>query len=281
MNDYLLIGYPIKKSLSPFIHRNFYRLRNIERNYSLYEGDRNLKTTIKYIRNNNIQGFNVTLPYKREVIKYLDGLDKSAEVIGSVNTVKLEGGKLIGYNTDGLGFMKSLEKNKVEIRDKTILLLGSGGASYSIVNSLIPIVKKIYIVNRTKENSIRLIEQVAGYNESFGEKLFYVEENLEDIKAEIDLLINTTSIGMDPRLGESPISLEGFGDLAVCDIIYNPLKTSLLQKASKKGYKAINGLEMLLYQGLYSQELWLDTKVLSNEEDYILKMLEEEVKRRG
>lgn len=197
-----------------------------------------------------LQGFNVTIPYKERIIPYLSQLSEDARRLGSVNTVKAIDGRWKGYSTDGPGFMRSLSSRKLELHQKKVLMLGAGGAAKAIAFALINQgLDRLDIKNRTREKAQSLKEKL----EVFAPEL-RISVNPET-KTEYDLLINTSAVGMD---GVSlPIELEVLDRCAfVADIIYNPPSTPLLQAAQKRGIPCDNGLEMLLFQGVESFEIW-------------------------
>lgn len=260
---YCLIGNPVNKSLSPIIHNNIFKELKEEKVYLTFNIEKeNLKTTIDGFKAMNIQGFNVTIPYKKEIIKYLDGISKEAKIIGAVNTVKNENGKLIGYNTDGLGFIKTFYNHKIEIKNKNILVLGSGGAAYGIVASLIEEkVNKIYINNRNIDNARILEKKINLINNNISTEVG--DLSLDNIdRNDVDIIINTTPIGMYPMEKMSPIELNGFSkDVVIYDIVYKPKNTKLIKDALEKGYRTFGGIDMLLNQAILSDEIWLNKKI--------------------
>ena len=260
---YCLIGHPISKSLSPIIHNEFYKINNINSIYLTFDIEQNaLKNIVYSFKVMNIQGFNITIPHKISIINYLDEISEEARLIDAVNTVKNENGKLIGYNTDGLGFIKSLKDKNIDIRNKNVLILGAGGAANAISTTLAMVgVRKLYINNRNINNSKKLAKKIK--NQFPNIYIEYGDLSLNNVlKEEINMIINCTSVGMYPNIEDTPILLNGFSkDLIVYDIIYKPYETKFLKLAKKRGYNTINGLSMLINQGLYSQAIWLDGKI--------------------
>lgn len=258
---YGVIGEPIAQSLSPDLHNGLFEYYGMDGLYLPLEVDiENLESLIKGIRNMNFRGFNVTKPYKMEIIKYLDRLDPMAEKIGAVNTVVCENGELVGYNTDGFGFIKSIEAilGKSNKEDLKILILGCGGAVKSVAMALAQWgTKEIIIANRTIEKALDLEKQI---NENWPQKAkgISLEENsLRDVMKDVDILVNGTSLGMIDNAERTPISKDLLmKDLLVYDMIYNPEITRLLADAQEIGSKTENGLNMLLFQGLLAFELW-------------------------
>ncbi|HSH35083.1 shikimate dehydrogenase, partial [Schnuerera sp.] len=175
--------------------------------------------------------------------------------------VKNENGKLIGYNTDGSGFIKSLELENIGVKGKTILVLGAGGAANAISTSLaMRGAKKIIISNRTLSKAKKLANKISKqFPEVITEFDYLKLGNIS--KKTINMIINCTSVGMYPDMSTTPITLNGFSNkVIVYDIIYNPQKTMLLELAEKRGYYTINGLSMLINQALYSQQIWAEEK---------------------
>lgn len=259
-----LLGYPLAQSLSPLMHNKAFEKCNLNKIYIPIEVlPENLEAVINGIKRMNFEGFNVTKPYKIEIIKYLDEIDDYAKCIGAVNTVTIKDGLLKGYNTDGIGFLKSFERNTGEkIEGKNVFILGSGGASRAISMTLaLNKVNKVYICNRTAQKAVDLVENInyAVVNCSVTVPMIY--DKMKEAINDSDVLINTTSIGMYPDIEYSPIDKSLLNNkLIVCDAIYNPRKTKLLREAEEIGCKIANGLYMLVYQGVEAFERWTDTK---------------------
>lgn len=259
---YCLIGSPVSKSLSPIINNNYYRIIGEDNIYLIFDiKEKDLANIVDSFKILNIKGFNVTLPHKINIMKHLDAISREAKILGAVNTVKNKNGKLIGYNTDGIGFIKSLELERIDVKDKIILILGAGGAANAISTSLsMNSAKHIIIGNRTLSKAEKLAARISNQFPNVTVELDSLE--LEHIsKEKINMVINCTSVGMYPNADESPIDMDGFSnDLIVYDIIYKPTKTKLMELAEKKGYYTINGISMLINQALCSQEIWLERK---------------------
>lgn len=257
---YCLIGKPIDKSLSPIIHNNIFKILSKNSIYIAFNiENEELLNTIDGFKAMNVEGFNVTIPYKKSIIKYLDALSPEAKIIGAVNTVKKHNGKLIGYNTDGDGFLQTFYDNNICIKNKKILLIGSGGAAYAIASALaMKEVHSITIANRTLENSILLLKKIQEINDKILIELTNL--NLNNInRKDIDIIINATSIGMYPLENMVPIELNGFSsNTIVYDIVYKPYETKLIKEAKANGFKTFNGIAMLLNQAIFSQNIWLN-----------------------
>ena len=267
---YCLIGHPISKTLSPIIHNNFYKITDTNNIYLTFDVEKeDLENVVRSLKILNIKGFNVTLPHKISIMEYLDDISEEVKTIGAVNTVKNENGKLIGHNTDCMGFLKSLELNNIDVKDKTVLILGSGGAANAISISLAATgAKKIFINNRTLKKAKILSKRI----ETQFPKIIveYGNLKLKNIcKNEIDMVINCTSVGMYPNVEETPIRFNEFSkDLIVYDIIYKPRKTKFLQLAQDRGSYTIGGLPMLISQALYSQKIWLENKDINTFDNF-------------
>jgi shikimate dehydrogenase len=234
-----------------------FKALNLDAQYILFEKTpQELAGFLLYLNKEGISGINVTVPYKEKVIPYLSSLSKEAQLIGAVNTIKVSGSKLEGFNTDGEGFIRHLTGDlRFDLRKKNIAMLGAGGASRAVaVYSAIAKVRTLAIYDVDKEKSTALIGQLKN---NFKDTEFRIADSLSNLNIQdCALLINATPIGMkesDPLLVEPGLLHK---DLLVYDLIYNPAKTKLLQTAEEIGAKASNGLGMLLHQGARSFEIW-------------------------
>ncbi len=251
-----LFGRPVAHSLSPLMHNAAFEYQQLPFAYAAFEIQNDqVKEAVEAIRALGMRGVNVTIPHKVAVMPYLDRIDPLAERIGAVNTIVNEQGELIGYNTDGAGFVRSLvEETEIELRDLTITMLGAGGAARAVACTLAEAgVQKINIVNR----SLGRAETLA----SFLSPMVAVEvlpfTQAKEAVAESSLLINTTSIGMFPHMEEMPVESECLRqDLIVSDLIYNPLETKLIQQAKERGAVHHSGVGMFINQGALAYELW-------------------------
>lgn len=240
-----------KYSLSPLIHNTFFEENEMGGEYSAISIlPENLEMILKKLQYEGYAGVNLTIPHKVNVLKVLDGLEKSASVIGAVNTILFKDEKMIGYNTDAFGFIKNLE-NKIKNwkENNKVLLIGAGGASRAALYGLKSNgVDDIIICNRTYEKSVELAEK-------FDCKAFHFEE-LNSLLHNRNFIVNTTSVGMN---GNSFISLNlerMKGDVIVYDVVYTPLITYLLRTAKDLNLKIVDGLGMLLFQAAKSFEIW-------------------------
>jgi len=265
MYQFRLIGYPIKHSLSPWIHGQFLQKANLQGTYDIYEIslDDCFTKQLSKLKNENVDGFNVTVPYKETIIPHLDGLDSEAKRIGAVNTVVNENGRWVGYNTDGKGYVRSLENTFPSLRNektnKRILLLGAGGAARGIYDALVHDgYVTIDIANRTKEAA----EQIARLKTPAIKTTVKSLREAEDEVGTYDVIIQTTSVGMRPHINDLVISLNNLKrNTIVSDIVYQPIETKFLQEAKKHGGQIHHGHTMLLFQAQYAFELWTGEKV--------------------
>ena len=259
-----LLGYPLGQSLSPLMQNTAFEELSLNNLYIPIEvSTENLEAVIKGISKMNFGGFNITKPYKIEIMKYLDEIDEYAKCIGAVNTVTIKNGILKGYNTDGIGFLKSFEESAdTKIEGKNVFILGSGGAARAISMTLaLNKANKIYICNRTFETASALSAEINNQvgNLSFAVPMIY--EDMEKAINDTDVLINCTSVGMLPNANETPLNKKLLNSkLIVCDAIYNPRKTQFILDAEEIGSKTLTGLSMLVYQGIAAFELWTDYK---------------------
>ena len=254
-----VVANPIKHSISPFIHNRAFEATNTNGVYLAWEVEATeLAETVANIRRYQMYGINLSMPYKEQVIPYLDQLSEEARLIGAVNTVVNREGTLIGYNTDGKGFFKSLPSFKISW--KRMVLLGAGGAAKAILaQAILDGVSQVSVFVRSGS-----IEKTRPYLEKLqnetGVKVdLFALEDVSELQARItdsDLLVNATSVGMD---GVSlPISASVLlpERLLVADVIYQPFETPFLKWARNQGNHAVNGLGMLLYQAAEAFQLW-------------------------
>ena len=254
-----VVANPIKHSISPFIHNSAFEATNTNGVYLAWEVDATeLVETVANIRRYQMYGINLSMPYKEQVIPYLDQLSEEARLIGAVNTVVNREGTLIGYNTDGKGFFKSLPSFKIS--GKRMVLLGAGGAAKAILaQAILDGVSQVSVFVRSAS-----IEKTRPYLEKLqNETGFKVDllaledvQDLQDSITQADLLVNATSVGMDGASQPIPTSIVLPEKLMVADVIYQPFETPFLKWARNQGNQSINGLGMLLYQAAEAFELW-------------------------
>ena len=259
--SYAVIGDPINHSKSPLLINDIYNQIEKDATYSkLLITEMKLLNFVNKFRLGQFDGINVTTPYKSKIIPMLDSISNRAKLIGAVNCVSKDDNILIGHNTDWYGFTKLLYKNNIEIKNKSVLIIGAGGVSKAILFSILQKeTKLIYLTNRTNDKAKKLVDHFNKIKNNNKIKLLpFTENKLNNI--DFDLIINCTSIGMYPDIYKSPIPNYNFNqNQIVIDIIYNPQKTQLLIDAEKASAKTINGLDMFIYQGLESVNIWLRT----------------------
>ncbi|WP_247912684.1 shikimate dehydrogenase [Streptococcus sp. oral taxon 431] len=254
-----VVANPIKHSISPFIHNSAFEATNTNGVYLAWEVDATeLAETVANIRRYQMYGINLSMPYKEQVIPYLDQLSEEACLIGAVNTVVNREGTLIGYNTDGKGFFKSLPSFKIS--RKRLVLLGAGGAAKAILaQAILDGVSQISVFVRSSsiEKTRPYLEKIQNAT-GFRVDLFALEDvqDLQDSITKADLLVNATSVGMDGFSQPIPTSIVLPEKLLVADVIYQPFETPFLKWAKNQGNQSINGLGMLLYQAAEAFELW-------------------------
>lgn len=260
-----LIGNPVGHSISPILHNTLSSLLGLDYVYVPLKVEKeDLSRVVKALKSLDFVGFNVTIPYKKEIMKYIDENSIEAILMGAVNTVKKIDGKLYGYNTDAEGFLRSFkEEAGTSFEGKKVVLIGAGGVARPIAVKIASEgAEKISLVNRTKEKAIELAETVNENVREIVQVYNFEDKTFKMAVEESDIIINTTSVGMTPDVGKSPISGDYFNDSQIVyDVIYTPLETKLLKDAKKKGCKTINGLGMLFYQGIKAYEIWTGVKL--------------------
>lgn len=263
-----VVANPIKHSISPFIHNSAFEATNTNGVYLAWEVDAaELAETVANIRRCQMYGINLSMPYKEQVIPYLDQLSEEACLIGAVNTVVNREGTLIGYNTDGKGFFKSLPSFKIS--RKRLVLLGAGGAAKAILaQAILDGVSQISVFVRSSsiEKTRPYLEKIQNAT-GFRVDLFALEDiqELQDSITKADLLVNATSVGMDGSSQPIPTSIVLPEKLLVADVIYQPFETPFLKWARNQGNQSINGLGMLLYQAAEAFELWTGKEMPTNQ----------------
>ena len=246
---YGVIGNPVRHSLSPIIHNGAFQRMGLNAAYLAFEV-KNLEEAVRGIRGLGIRGVSVTIPFKTQIIPFLDQLEEVAGKIQAVNTIRQEGGKLIGYNTDWSGALGALEE-KVDLTGKKVFLLGAGGAARAIAFGLKERGCRVFIGSRSPEKAAALAEELG-----------VVHRPLPIAgRLDADVLVNATSAGMSPNDEESPVPKEVLDkEMTVMDIVYKPLRTKLLREAEERGCRTIDGLEMLARQGAAQVEIWTGRK---------------------
>lgn len=253
-----VIGDPIEHTLSPAIHNAAFdhlKLDFIFLAFRVKAAD--LENAVRGMRGLGIHGLNVTMPHKSTVISFLDEVDPTVQFLGSANTILNKDGKLSGFNTDGVGALKALRENGTELSEKKVLLLGAGGAAKAIAFALAEEVGELAVLNRATEKAKELAEALG---RMFNKKVVGGALSPDAIAKNLrgsDVLINATSVGMHPEANQSIVTPQWLrSDLTVMDIVYNPVETKLAKDAKAAGAKVISGVEMLIYQGAASFEIW-------------------------
>ena len=265
----VLLGKPLGHSASPAMHNRVFKKLDMDYCYMPVEvAAEDLETVFTGLTKMNVAGFNVTIPHKIRITKFLDELDPLARTIGAVNTICLKNGKTKGYNTDGEGFVRSLEeKADISVRGKRFFILGAGGAVRAIAMTLaFKEAERIYICNRTYSKAEGLSEEINRKITDCAEPVALKEDLIDLSLKECDVLINGTQLGMHPDENVSPINPSLLSkNLVVADIVYNPLMTQLLKDAQQVGCTIVDGLGMLIYQGAAAFHLWTGVKPLVEE----------------
>ncbi len=253
-----VIGNPIKHSLSPIMHNAAFEALKLDFVFLAFRvKSAEVGNAVAGMRALNIRGLNVTMPHKSSVIKHLDRVDLSAQIVNSVNTILNKENLLFGFNTDGVGALRALRENGVEPKGRKVLLLGAGGAARAIAYTLAKEADELSVLNRTGKQAQELAKLL---EKSLNKKVVAGSLSPSDIQRNIedsDILVNATSVGMKPKPDESPVAAKALrSNLAVMDIVYNPVETKLAKDAKAVGAKVISGVEMLIYQGAASFEIW-------------------------
>ena len=260
-----LLGSPVSHSISPLMHNEAFRLLDLDYIYLCFDvNEAQLEDAVRGLTACGIRGFNLTMPDKNRMAELSDELSPAASLIGAVNTVSVENGKLIGHNTDGAGFMRSVEDAGFHIISETITLLGGGGAATAIAaQAALDGVSKIHIFTRPESRfHSRTVNLADNINRTLPCRVCLHDlSDLSSLKSAVSesiMLVNATSAGMAPDTDACPVSdfsvfREG---LIVSDIIYNPRETRLLKEAKKAGCRTFNGMYMLLYQGAEAFRIW-------------------------
>lgn len=276
-----LFGNPVEHTLSPVIHNNL--AKNLGHNLVyvpfLVENDQ-VKNAVSAVKALHLGGVNVTVPHKSAVMEYLDEIDDLALKIGAVNTIVPRDGKLVGYNTDMPGLYRAMQSEGIEVKDEKVVILGAGGAARAVAMLCGTYgAKEIYMLNRSVDKAQKIAEEVNGL---FGKKIL-IPMKLKDygtLKDDDYLVIQATSVGLYPNCEDVVLADEAFYKKvkAGVDLIYNPETTKFMKLLQSQGKKAMNGMKMLLYQGIIAYELWNDCKVSEELAEEVLKKMKEELK---
>lgn len=261
-----VIGDPISHSLSPVIHTTVLENLGIDYEYEKVRVEKGgLERFLKYAKDANLRGFNLTMPHKVDIIPFLDEIDEEAKRYNSVNTVKIDGERLLGYNTDADGYIRSVEEKGFFFKGKKAVILGAGGAASTIALKLAAEgAEAVTVLNRTAAAAVVLAERI--YSQTAKRILTdsLTAESIAEHCKDCDILINGTPLGMEGVSARFE-SFSFFDSLKkgalVSDFIYKPQMTDFLKNADSRGFKTVNGLGMLIYQGLIADEIFLDRKL--------------------
>lgn len=251
-----LIGHPVEHSFSPPMHNAAFKKLEMDYAYVAFDVDpSDVESAIKGAKSLNIKGFNVTIPHKIDVMRYLDEIDEVAALIGAVNTIDFKDMK--GYNTDGIGAIKAIEE-VTPIKDKNVIVAGAGGASRAISFYIAKYgASSLTILNRNVERAQDLADDIIKSGFIGDVKADSISE-INDYLTDADILIDTTPVGMHPNVDDEPIATAQnmHENLVVFDAVYNPNETVLIKEAINAGAKPVYGIKMLLYQGAESFRIW-------------------------
>jgi shikimate dehydrogenase len=255
-----LIGWPIEHSVSPPMHNAAFAALGLDWCYVPFPVHPNAVAEALYgVRALGLRGINATVPHKRALVPLVDELTPAASAIGAVNTVIVREGRLIGHNTDAAGFLRALQEAGFEPKGCSALVLGAGGAARAVVYALASVGAQVQIVNRTPERAASLAAEFAGVDKRARLCAGPLNaEALSQIASEVQLVVNSTPLGMWPEVESSPWpeAVPYPTKAMLYDLIYNPRETQLMRRARDAGATAVNGLRMLVHQGAEAFELW-------------------------
>lgn len=255
---YCLLGNPVAHSMSPEIHNSAFQKLGLNACYLAFKVE-DLNSAMKGFRALGIKGASVTIPHKIKIMRFLDDIDSTAKIIGAVNTIVRDGERLIGYNTDGEGAVKALRDKLGDVKKLRVSVIGSGGAARAVAITLAvkEKVKSINIIGIIRKEIAKLTRDIGENSPAIVRGVMLNDENLRFCLGESDLLINASPVGMHPHVDKSPVKPALLRkDLAVFDVVYNPLETKLIRDAKKAGAKTVCGVEMFINQAVLQFELW-------------------------
>ena len=261
-----VIGDPIDHSLSPFMHNSVFEEHGINGIYLPFRvKDSETAKFAEMAAYLDFSGFNATMPHKINLLGIVDETDENAKNLGAINTVRIRGGKLKGYNTDADGLFRALKRRKAELSGAGVSVLGAGGAAGAIVRGLgSQGVSYVKVINRTVSKAEELCSGLA-----YADALAWTQENLHSSALSSDIIINCTSLGMkgtDSDFSDEELKFLDGSSAFVADLIYSPWKTKLLTYAEELGLTVMNGLDMLIYQGLLAFEIMTDSELDTEQE---------------
>lgn len=275
MKKFALIGYPLGHSMSPVIHRELFKINNISASYDLMEiSPDNLNSSIEELK--ALNGFNVTIPHKINIIDSLDRLSNRAELFGAVNTVENKNGVLTGHNTDCAGFLKALDMAGITLGGN-VLVCGSGGVSRMFAFESVLAGADLTIAVREEDISSgeKIKEEIKAKLDKEVKLI-----TLSQVQGEYDVLINGTPVGMHPKADACVLPKEKVQKAkAVFDAVYNPIETQFIKYAKEAGIKCSNGLPMLVWQAAVAQEIWFGVEFTAEQIKDVLKITERELNK--
>ena len=274
---FALIGYPLGHSMSALIHKNLLEISKVKGEYIHIEVEpEHLKEEYEK-KLNHLNGFNITIPHKTNIIQFLDQVSDKAKLYGSVNTVDIKNNKAVGYNTDCIGFLNSMKKENIEF-GQNVLICGSGGVSRMFAfESLISGANVTLAVRNSSVQSAKNIQNEVRQKLSKDCKIIM----LEDASDEYDLIINGTPVGMFPNVDACPIKEDVIKKAkAVFDAIYNPIETRLIKLSKKHGVRCLGGLPMLVWQAAVAEEIWNGVKFQNEDIDFVIDIAQKELRKK-
>ncbi len=257
---YGIIGHPVGHSLSPIMHNASFEALGIHASMEVYDiKPESLRDALESFSKLGFGGINVTIPHKQSIMPYLDHIDEEAGIIGAVNTVRFLNGKTQGFNTDSYGFLQTLEPYRSSIEGSRFVVLGAGGAARAVTYVLLRFFRtaQIVIAARSASGSKALVEHFKGFYGSRMATSTFDNPHLSRMIRDSDVIINATPVGMFPKTGELVVDGTEFRTgQTVVDLIYRPLQTELLRRATQGGARTVSGLEMFIHQGARAFEIW-------------------------
>ncbi len=263
LKQFAVIGNPVHHSLSPVLHNRVFKELGLSAHYEKIQCDnKDLPDIVRRIKTGELSGINITIPHKEAILRYLDELDQDARNIKAVNCVVKKDNKLVGYNTDCVGFMATLRENFISIPGQRFILLGAGGVARSILYTLVKNgAGAVMIVNRTPSRARELILDMEGFSCCTIMQSVSLDKIPHYLDGEV-CIVNCTPVGMSPHIGQSPIPSKYLRKQHILiDTIYTPLKTQFLRDGEEVEAVTINGLELFISQALASLDLWFDAPV--------------------
>ena len=262
----ILIGNPVEHSLSPRMHTSAFKEIGYNAIYIACKVEKDkLFEVVESIKALNLLGANVTIPHKVDIMEFVDDIDPIARDIGAINTIVNNNGNLYATNTDGIGAIRSIKEGGIDLKDKNVVMIGSGGVARPIAFYLLKEIKHLFLTDINREASSTLEKALLKRYEKKVSAFDLTEENLGDFIEKSNILMNCTPVGMYPNIDKTPVPKKLLRpDLSIFDVVYNPLETKLVREAKEVGSKAIGGIKMFLYQGVEGFELWTKQKAPVN-----------------